>query len=65
MSRSVCVSQVVRGLRDSLGESCLFLSGGGMLGMYHLGTVRRLLEEGVLPKQLCGTSAPWTPLNLL
>ncbi|CAK9000228.1 unnamed protein product [Durusdinium trenchii] len=49
-------SKVTRSLRASFGESCLFLSGGGMLGMYHIGTVRRLLQEGLLPNQICGTS---------
>lgn len=50
-------SKVLRDLQRSLGESCLYLSGGGMLGMYHLGTVRRLLEEDLMPQHLCGTSA--------
>lgn len=49
-------SKVLRDLQRSLGESCLYLSGGGMLGMYHLGTVRRLLEEDLMPQHLCGTS---------
>eukprot|EP00435_Cladocopium_sp_Y103_P035787 s1112_g9.t1 len=49
-------SKVLRDLQRSLGESCLYLSGGGMLGMYHLGTVRRLLEEDLMPQHICGTS---------
>ncbi|CAJ1410596.1 unnamed protein product [Effrenium voratum] len=48
--------KVARGLCASFGQSGLFLSGGGMLGMYHVGTVRRLLQEGLLPQQICGTS---------
>ncbi|CAE7161796.1 unnamed protein product [Symbiodinium pilosum] len=43
-------------MQASFGESCLFLSGGGMLGMYHLGTVRQLLDDDLLPEHLCGTS---------
>lgn len=42
--------------RESFGKSCLFLSGGGMLGMYHLGMIRKLLENDALPDHLCGTS---------
>lgn len=49
-------SKVLKELQRSFGESCLYLSGGGMLGMYHLGTVRRLLEEDLLPQHICGTS---------
>mmetsp|Transcript_66414 Transcript_66414/g.156397 ORF Transcript_66414/g.156397 Transcript_66414/m.156397 type:complete len:513 (+) Transcript_66414:38-1576(+) len=49
-------TKVVDTLRESFGESCLFLSGGGMLGMYHLGTVRQLFEDGLLPDHICGTS---------
>ena len=37
-SKLVDLAEVLRNLRTSFGESCLFLSGGGMLGMYHIGS---------------------------
>lgn len=43
-------------VRDTIGESALCLSGGGMLGVYHMGVVRCLFELGVLPSHICGTS---------
>ena len=43
--------------RTEYGDTCLFLSGGGMLGLYHLGVVKALLENDVLPDLLSGTSA--------
>ncbi|GAB5450342.1 MAG: DUF3336 domain-containing protein [Halioglobus sp.] len=39
------------------GRSALMLSGGGVLGFYHLGVVKTLLEEGVLPRVISGSSA--------
>ncbi|CAE7222088.1 unnamed protein product [Symbiodinium natans] len=48
--------QAVKAMHASFGQSCLYLSGGGMLGMYHIGTVRQLLDDGLLPDHLCGTS---------
>lgn len=33
------------------------MSGGGGLGLYHLGVVRALLKEGLLPRILSGASA--------
>ncbi len=32
------------------GRSALMLSGGGVLGFYHLGVVKTLLDHGLLPK---------------
>ena len=32
------------------GRSALMLSGGGVLGFYHLGVVKTLLEQGLLPR---------------
>ena len=40
----------------TLGRSALCLSGGGSLTMYHLGTVKCLIEEGVMPGVVSGTS---------
>jgi len=56
ISCSSASSQALKAMSASFGESCLYLSGGGMLGMYHLGTVRQLLDDGLLPDNLCGTS---------
>eukprot|EP00282_Hemiselmis_andersenii_P031482 CAMPEP_0169450772 /NCGR_PEP_ID=MMETSP1042-20121227/13335_1 /TAXON_ID=464988 /ORGANISM="Hemiselmis andersenii, Strain CCMP1180" /LENGTH=299 /DNA_ID=CAMNT_0009562625 /DNA_START=109 /DNA_END=1004 /DNA_ORIENTATION=- len=43
--------------RHALGKTALFLSGGASLGMYHLGVVKSLSEQGVLPRIICGSSA--------
>ncbi|KAJ8612702.1 hypothetical protein CTAYLR_008956 [Chrysophaeum taylorii] len=43
--------------RESYGKTALCLSGGGALGTYHIGVIRALWKEGVLPDVLCGTSA--------
>ena len=32
------------------GRSALMLSGGGVLGFYHLGVVKTLLDQGLLPR---------------
>lgn len=39
------------------GRTALMLSGGGALGFYHLGVVKAMLEENVLPKVISGSSA--------
>ncbi len=39
------------------GRSALMLSGGGVLGFYHLGVVKTLLEQDVLPRVISGSSA--------
>jgi NTE family protein len=39
------------------GRSALMLSGGGVLGFYHLGVVKTLLDQGLLPKVISGSSA--------
>lgn len=39
------------------GRSALMLSGGGVLGFYHLGVVKALLDEGLLPRVISGSSA--------
>jgi predicted acylesterase/phospholipase RssA len=39
------------------GRTALMLSGGGVLGFYHLGVVKALLEEGLLPRVISGSSA--------
>ncbi|MDZ7782194.1 MAG: DUF3336 domain-containing protein [Halioglobus sp.] len=39
------------------GRSALMLSGGGVLGFYHLGVVKILLEQKLLPRVISGSSA--------
>jgi TAG lipase/steryl ester hydrolase/phospholipase A2/LPA acyltransferase len=39
------------------GRSALMLSGGGVLGFYHLGVVKTLLDRGLLPRVISGSSA--------
>lgn len=44
-------------MRHSLGRSALLLSGGITLGMYHLGVVKALHNERLLPRVISGSSA--------
>jgi TAG lipase/lysophosphatidylethanolamine acyltransferase len=46
-----------RQLRHAHGCTGLLLSGGAALGMYHLGIVKSLFENGLLPKVITGSSA--------
>ncbi|MEE4277367.1 MAG: DUF3336 domain-containing protein [Halieaceae bacterium] len=39
------------------GRSALMLSGGGVLGFYHLGVVKTLMQQGLLPRVISGASA--------
>lgn len=41
----------------NLGASALCLSGGASFGYYHFGVVRALVDEGLLPRIIAGTSA--------
>lgn len=43
--------------RAAYGRTALCLSGGAMMGVYHFGHVRALLETGSLPNIISGTSA--------
>ncbi|KAI3427163.1 hypothetical protein D9Q98_007100 [Chlorella vulgaris] len=42
--------------RHAFGRTALVLSGGGSLGAFHLGVVKALLEHGMLPRVLAGSS---------
>lgn len=44
-------------MRHAVGRSALLLSGGAILGMYHIGVVQTLIEAGCMPKILAGSSA--------
>lgn len=39
------------------GRSALMLSGGGVLGFYHLGVVKALIDQNLLPRVVSGSSA--------
>jgi len=41
----------------SFGRSALLLSGGATLGLFHLGVIRELAAEGLLPRVITGSSA--------
>ncbi|TXH05117.1 MAG: DUF3336 domain-containing protein [Nevskiaceae bacterium] len=41
----------------SFGRSALMLSGGATLGLFHVGVVKALFREGILPTVLSGSSA--------
>ncbi|KAF1934209.1 triacylglycerol lipase [Didymella exigua CBS 183.55] len=43
--------------RQSFGRSALLLSGGGTLGMNHVGVVKSLWDNGLLPRIISGASA--------
>ncbi len=40
----------------NFGRPALMLSGGGTFGIYHLGVIRVLLEQGLLPEVISGSS---------
>jgi len=41
----------------SFGRSALLLSGGASLGLFHLGVIEELEEQGIMPRVLTGSSA--------
>lgn len=43
--------------RHSYGRTALLLSGGAALGFYHVGVVKALMENGLMPRVLGGSSA--------
>jgi TAG lipase/steryl ester hydrolase/phospholipase A2/LPA acyltransferase len=43
--------------RQSFGRSALLLSGGGTFGMNHIGVLKTLWEQKLLPRIVCGSSA--------
>lgn len=48
--------EMLKKLKKSLGTTGLCLSGGGALAMYHLGTIKALLEANLLPNVISGSS---------
>ncbi|KAK4547113.1 hypothetical protein LTR36_001334 [Oleoguttula mirabilis] len=51
------VNEIMTYARQSFGRSALLLSGGGTLGMNHIGVVKALFEAGMLPRIISGASA--------
>ncbi|PSC75647.1 Triacylglycerol lipase SDP1 [Micractinium conductrix] len=49
-------SAFLKETRHAFGRTALVLSGGGSLGAFHLGVVKALLEHGMLPRVLAGSS---------
>ena len=45
-----------RAAHTAVGQTALALSGGGALAMYHMGVLKALLAEGVMPPVVSGTS---------
>eukprot|EP01064_Diplonema_japonicum_P036249 TRINITY_DN8089_c5_g1_i1.p1 TRINITY_DN8089_c5_g1~~TRINITY_DN8089_c5_g1_i1.p1 ORF type:complete len:626 (+),score=96.57 TRINITY_DN8089_c5_g1_i1:61-1878(+) len=43
--------------KAEFGNTSLLMSGGAMLGLYHIGVVKALLKNQLLPKVISGTSA--------
>lgn len=42
---------------QAFGQSCLMLSGGAALGLFHIGVAKALWQEGLLPQVISGSSA--------
>jgi TAG lipase/steryl ester hydrolase/phospholipase A2/LPA acyltransferase len=47
----------LRETRHAFGRTALVLSGGGALGAFHVGVIKALLAQGLLPRVLAGSSA--------
>jgi predicted acylesterase/phospholipase RssA len=47
----------IRETRHAFGQSALLLSGGGTLGLFHVGVLKALMELDLLPKVVSGSSA--------
>ncbi len=43
--------------RIAYGRTALMLSGGASMGIHHLGVMKALLDQNLMPKVVCGTSA--------
>lgn len=51
------VKMFLKRAREAYGRTALCLSGGAMMGLYHFGHIKALLEKNCLPKIISGTSA--------
>lgn len=43
--------------RHAFGRSAFLFSGGGMMGLYHMGVIKALVEKKLLPRVISGASA--------
>lgn len=43
--------------RQSYGTTALLLSGGASMAVYHIGVIKALWEQNLLPRIICGSSA--------
>lgn len=48
--------KIMRNAQRNLGESALLLSGGASMGFFHMGVAKALLNQGLLPRTICGAS---------
>ncbi|MEN8820394.1 MAG: DUF3336 domain-containing protein [Abyssibacter sp.] len=46
----------LRAAEANLGRPALLLSGGAAMGFFHLGVIKALLEQSLLPEVICGSS---------
>ena len=46
----------LKAAQKNLGKPALLLSGGAAMGFFHLGVVKALFEQGLLPDVICGSS---------
>ncbi|KAF4651022.1 hypothetical protein FOL46_000589, partial [Perkinsus olseni] len=49
-------SEFLNDIMLTFGQPALCLSGGGMMALMHFGIVETMIEQGCLPKVICGTS---------
>lgn len=59
------VVMTLKRARSAYGRSALCLSGGAMMGNYHFGTIKALLEMDAMPNIVSGTSAGSVVATLL
>ncbi len=48
--------ELLRSAQRNLGRPALLLSGGAAMGFFHLGVVKALFEQDLLPEVICGAS---------
>ena len=51
--------------RHAYGRTALLLSGGAALGFYHVGVVKTLIENRLMPRVLGGSSAGYVFLTVI
>ena len=54
---AIDVKQLVLETRQAYGRTALLLSGGGTMGMMHIGVIKAMFEANVLPRVISGASA--------